>query len=406
MVEPAVILEPLKGRIITKPADGDYMDFVQIQTFLFQKLSKRREFALVGRPVSVEDIHWVGGSWEFGKKFNSGDYSGATDNLSGVLSKKILKFILSFCSPKFVERCLATFCNAKIDYSRIGMTERDTPWANYYPENWRCNDLGVVEQANGQLMGHILSFPILCIANYISFRYVYWQLEKPAPNVLVNGDDILFCATDEEYSEWNRVVREIGFFPSLGKNLFQADIAQINSVLFCIRYDEIEMFRPFIRSINNVPYVNFGVLTGRGKGKENPFEKKSLTECERELDEFGPEIMSYHANMDTLNYAKTFCNPEVLKSIFHKHRPMMSAFLKELENFPRRFAESMFGRDYHVPSAVVGGHLLPGNSFSQYSCAIGGDLTDNLRKNLRTLKRFPMFFEPETLDKLTEIRLA
>jgi len=127
-------------------------------------------------------------------------------------------------------------------------------------------------------MGHVLSFPILCIANYIAFRYAF-RFQSKTPNVKVNGDDILFCTYPEQYKTWLSTIPKFGFIPSVGKNLFSSRVAQINSVLFRVSKfnlgtiscskssDKLEIIRELICKVEPVPYCNFGILTQRGKGK-------------------------------------------------------------------------------------------------------------------------------------------
>jgi len=121
-------------------------------------------------------------------------------------------------------------------------------------------------------MGHVLSFPILCLANYLIFRFSFESRNRRVPRVLVNGDDILFHAFPNEYKDWCDDVRKVGFLPSVGKNLFQSDIAQINSVLFRTKWNFSEPFKPYLREVKAVPYLSMGLITGRGKGKSSRAE--------------------------------------------------------------------------------------------------------------------------------------
>jgi hypothetical protein len=407
---PCVILEPLKGRIITKPSDGDYLDYVEIQNHLWKTLQKRREFQLIGRPVEDTDIYHVAGSWEIGKGFNSGDFSGATDNLSGHLSNQILRFILSYCGEEFKNKCLESFCNAKIDYRNNPMNEQDSPWLEFY-DHFRCTDQNLQRQTNGQLMGHILSFPILCIANYIMFRYTYWKMEREAPNVLINGDDILFCATKEEYEEWKVQTNKVGLVPSLGKNLFQTDIAQINSVLFDIRFatlaatsskfNKLELedadFKPFVRDIRPVPFVNFGVLTGRGKGKEDPFERVSMSECTRELDEIRPELISLHSVMKLWDYTDKYFDRSIIKQVFYKHRPITRKILQEVESWNPLVVARLYKKSGSVDR-------LPGNSTSVFRSVNAGEWEFKPRVAVREFNSFPLMFDERTLTIVERVK--
>jgi hypothetical protein len=118
-VQPCVILEPLKGRMITKPSSGDYLGMNRIQKFLWKRLQHHREFELTGRPVDDDDIWYVAKSWKFGFGFDSGDFSQATDNLSSELSELILDFLFEKfdSSSEFMKGVKETFLNSEIDYS-------------------------------------------------------------------------------------------------------------------------------------------------------------------------------------------------------------------------------------------------------------------------------------------------
>lgn len=393
---PCVILEPLKGRIITKPSDGEYLDFGDIQDWLWKKIQKHREFELVSRPVSVEDIYYVAGSWKYGYGFNSGDFSGATDNLAGRISKILLRLVLSKCSQDFVDNAVQSFCHSKLDYRNNPMNPGDSPWLEFY-NHFGCTEQGLVEQCNGQLMGHILSFPILCLANYIIFKYTYFKMDREAPRVLINGDDILFCCTKEEYKEWCHYTREVGLIPSLGKNLFQTDIAQINSVLFDVRFsDQLGVGNEFIRDIRPVPFVNFGVLTGRGKGKENPFDRKSILESQRELDEVQPEVESLHSVMRLWNYTDDWIERDSLKSVFYKHRPKTRALLKELENWNEKVVAILFKKSGFSDR-------FPGNSSAVFRSQ-GGETSFQPHSAVRQFQKYPLMFDERTVEIVERTR--
>jgi hypothetical protein len=396
---PVVILEPLKGRIITKPSDGDYLNLGDLQKFLWDKLSKHREFELMGRPVSELDIVRITKDWSMGKGFVSGDFSGATDNLAGEISALILNHITSRCGSLFRKDVLESFCKAKLDYRTEPLMDSDSPWVEYY-QKWDCVEQGIVTQKNGQLMGHVLSFPILCLANYITFKYSFWKDGEDAPSVLINGDDILFCTDKPAYERWMATVNSVGLIPSLGKNLFQADIAQINSVLFAIRYGEVspvvltddglaytraeQVNKTFVRSVESVPYVNMGVLTGRGKGKENPFDRSSLSECERDLDQFEPEVTNLHSNFRLFDYTDLVYDRETLKSIYYRHRPIMSRMLKELESWEEGVVRCLFKKKNDTAT-------FPGNSTAAFR-QIGGDVVFEPYAVIREFQKYPYMF--------------
>jgi len=67
------------------------------------------------------------------------------------------------------------------------------------------------EQVGGQLMGSLLSFPLLCLQNYIAFRWVF----PASVPVKINGDDIVFRSTLDQFDRWSAVVGQLGLRLSL-----------------------------------------------------------------------------------------------------------------------------------------------------------------------------------------------
>jgi len=409
VVQPAVILEPLKGRIITKPSLGAYLGMNPIQKHFWSKLKKIREFSLIGRPVEEVDVAWMATSWKEGYKFNSGDYSGATDNLKSALSKLILRFLLPNMSLDDYLHIENSFCNATIDYSKPPIRSKDSPWGELY-RNWRSVNLGSIEQRNGQLMGHVLSFPILCISNYLLFRLAHqkynefrqdevlyrdpldWSSQdfayNPAdfefeeiPNVLVNGDDILFACSPGFYGIWNEQVKDYGFYPSLGKNLYSSEICQINSELFkmpfrkvpnrvvpeklderffrvsdkerqkypsagshLVQYgeeevwlgdvDEADRFKTIPAPPVRIPYLSMGLICGRGKGKtfidgeEQLCFRVSIDKAMRECDNLVKELPSYQSNMEILASIPSY--KEKSQELFMLKRPILLSLCAKL----------------------------------------------------------------------------
>jgi hypothetical protein len=92
-------------------------------------------------------------------------------------------------------------------------------------------------------MGSFLSFPILNIINLaVNLSFLEWQgaTERCGSDwkqwpIFVNGDDVLFCWTDEEClgDPWTDFVRlYAGFEKSVGKNFTSRRFCTINSTLF------------------------------------------------------------------------------------------------------------------------------------------------------------------------------
>jgi hypothetical protein len=324
LVEPCTVLEPLKARIITKPSPGAYVYFTNCQEFLWKKLKMIREFELIGRPVEDLDIHYILKSYNpnsIHNKIISGDFSGATNKCSSEISNIILGFLFQEFSVREYERLQGTFSSSHIQYS--GEIPKGL-WSDFsYQSFWSPYGAISVHQKNGQLMGHVISFIVLCLANYLSFLYSCFLAKVRVPNVLINGDDILFVSPNSNhYENWCSFNISIGFIPSLGKNLSSRNFAQINSVLYRINYFELNSLR-YVRSVNSVPYLNFGILTGRGKGKSSDFTNDScnLDEVEGFNNLAGKIFPSLEQDLDAISgFWGGFWDFKYVRDMFFEYR--------------------------------------------------------------------------------------
>jgi len=277
--QPYCIIEPMKIRIITKPSTFQHFGVKSVQKAMWRHLfgHKSNIFSLIGSTVDECQIAEILAAWRPGRKFCSGDYSGATDNLKGAVTERITKVILGGADPITYQWCWRTLAPSIIKYSRCH------PKYGNILDNWnyQYESLGEQEQRNGQLMGSILSFVILCVANlaaYVhsleTFHNRQFRVEDLVGEyaVKVNGDDILFCSEESFYNHWRQVIQLFGFEPSIGKNLFSDEILQINSALFMPKYMDVDKdiqhrVLPSKRCIGAywVPYVNYGLVTTRKK---------------------------------------------------------------------------------------------------------------------------------------------
>jgi len=145
-----------------------------------------------------------------GEVFVSGDYESATDNLSLAVTLRILHRILSHARevPASVRALAMTSLQSEIEYRDLGGLR--------------------VAQARGQLMGNFLSFPLLCLHNYLAFR---WSVPRDVP-LRINGDDIVFRSTVDEYERWKKNVGAAGLTLSAGKTLVHGRVFSLNSAFF------------------------------------------------------------------------------------------------------------------------------------------------------------------------------
>lgn len=177
-----------------------------LHTLLYDQLA-RRDWLLRGDAVASRFGPFTRRA---GEVFVSGDYEGATDNLSNQVYHALL--------------------------SAIGCTSRQIPASIWELAHKRANselfmpgDKTTTTQRRGQLMGTFLSFPFLCLANYMTFK---WALPRPDIPVRINGDDIVFRATPEERDRWMARVKGAGLLLSRGKTLVDERFFTLNSTLF------------------------------------------------------------------------------------------------------------------------------------------------------------------------------
>lgn len=281
------IAEPLKFRKITKGEAGPYWIARKFQKSMWNYLQtlgnrngKADQFAPTGRPLELSDIHFLDSRRQALEehlrlklpevldikfdKWVSGDYSAATDLVDMRVTLKVFE---TFADKFDIDEETRDLCRKVIGPQMI----------NYPPHT----GIEPFVQRNGQLMGSVLSFPILCIINLMSYwasleeyisekvnskrtsveeRYRFYYSLSKLP-VLVNGDDILFPANDEFYEYWKKWTKKVGFQLSLGKNYISSQYLTVNSKLFRIT-------RPnhgATTKIVEIPYYNVGLCTGQSK---------------------------------------------------------------------------------------------------------------------------------------------
>lgn len=163
----------------------------------------------------------------------SGDYKSATDNLPLEVAEEILRVALRRASR--VPEGIADFATRILRPIFLFGGEQ-------------------VEVSSGQQMGSLLSFPLLCVQNYIAFRWAQAQhfgaVIKEMP-VLINGDDILFQTRDPTFfGTWVEVVGAVGLEVERTKTSVSGDFGSLNSTL--VRWKS-----GFLRV---VPTLRFGLL--------------------------------------------------------------------------------------------------------------------------------------------------
>nr|UUW21013.1 MAG: putative RNA-dependent RNA polymerase [Xiaogan botourmia-like virus 4] len=173
-----------------------------------------------------------------GEVFVSGDYESATDNLNIHVQRHILDCVL--------RRCTRVPLPVRVEAANLLDCVLDGP-------------LGVTSVRRGQLMGNYLSFPLLCLANYLAFK---WFVPRPVP-VKINGDDIVFRSTPQEFDQWSNGVRSCGLTLSKGKTAVSPRWFSLNSTFFALKGSKVKLC-PVIRSTCFFPRLpRFESLQGR-----------------------------------------------------------------------------------------------------------------------------------------------
>jgi hypothetical protein len=222
VVEAVAIPEPLKVRMITK-AEAETKVLQPFQRALFQYLKSKPQFVLthgVSWGTNEEfdkklewilriesEIKAILGRRQVGDLWLSGDYSAATDNFPLSVTNSLVEGILSQISH---------------EPTRAWVRYEVSPHIIRYPN-------GVTgTQTSGQLMGSLISFPLLCFLNDFIIRESGFEEGK----YLINGDDVVALGSSEKIKTWRANAPQVGLDLSIGKNFIDPDFCCVNSQLF------------------------------------------------------------------------------------------------------------------------------------------------------------------------------
>lgn len=355
-VRPYGVFEPMKIRPITRPSIRQHFGLRGLQKQLLRFLNRFECFKITGdsnkdhlnshvnRVVMTtsytETLQMGNGDENDYVSSNridlpwiiSGDYSAATDCLKRAVTEAIWNVIGRTIPWWMYQKGLDSLTKNNILFDEKAYPKPTGLYKNIQFETMESSPL---PQTNGQLMGNILSFPILCIANYAAYHLSIERLRGEQIRVCsvmsehpvqINGDDILFRSNEEHYPLWRSTVADFGFKLSLGKNFCHESMFQINSQLFRISHD---IFGELCGS-ERVPYFNFGQLTGRKKGMDSQqcLQGKSFEESLNELPSLGSSFTEIRNSIE-------FC----------KSRSLRDAGEVLLEKWYTRRYESVLNKD-------------------------------------------------------------
>lgn len=198
-----VVSDSGKDRIVTVASALQHA-LLPLHLCLYAHLSKK-SWLLRGdaKPNKFKDFTVTSG-----EIFVSGDYESATDNFVTEHSLSILAMVLDRCAhvpPGVRAMALGHISSNTLVYEQISVVQR-----------------------SGQLMGDYLSFPLLCLLNYLAFKYA---VPREVP-LRINGDDIVFRCTRQEFDTWSETVTSAGLTLSKGKTLVHRVFFSLNSTFF------------------------------------------------------------------------------------------------------------------------------------------------------------------------------
>lgn len=253
------IVEPLKVRTITVGTAENFF-LKPLQKSLLSALKPYTQFKPCFTPDYQDQIDLLSqkeGYWL------SGDYTSATDGLHQDLFHAGLSSLEEYLPENF-----------------WGLVKREMePHFCVYPESSKVEP---VWQTNGQLMGSLLSFPLLCLANAFTLSKTMSLPISQIP-ALFHGDDLLARVTPEQYQRWKDFCPTIGLSLSIGKNYFSSKWGSIDSQVF---YETKKLGTGKFGALSSKALTSIPTLISRGvpKGLIVSLFKKELSLTPRSLD--------------------------------------------------------------------------------------------------------------------------
>lgn len=300
---PLGLAEALKARVITKGPPAHYFILKPLQRFLWKTLFQHESgvFKLIGKPVDANIVSESIGENRDDEEFLSVDYSDATNGIRAWVSECIMDEISNALNLTSDER---TACIESLTQHVLELKLETKNGKKLFPlnklkqlqEQFKIDiDSESIQlpQKEGQLMGSIISFPILCIANAAILRWTrevdtYRDLDLSRSKILVNGDDGLLRTTKRGKQVWELIASELGLKPSVGKVYYSKEFLNINSALF-IKIEPIvqkenypkwnsymKKFKPKITFLKEVNYPNMGIIKGYKRSTKGGTDKISL----------------------------------------------------------------------------------------------------------------------------------
>jgi hypothetical protein len=242
-VIPVALPEPLKIRVITKGPPLTYFVLKPLQKKMLDIIQRCRVFQLTGKPVTEQIVQESMRSLQPGEKFKSGDYKAATNNLKSWTSERAARRISLHLklSPELTELFVRSLTGHILPNGR--------------------------KQRNGQLMGSVTSFPILCIINAALTRWAMEigenrSLKLDRLRLLINGDDVVFPINKIGEEAWKSITSAAGLEESVGKSFYSEYFLTINSREYLVH--DISLGNKV--ELREIKHMNMGLLSGMERG--------------------------------------------------------------------------------------------------------------------------------------------
>jgi len=297
-VECVALAEPLKVRVISKGPYVLYATLKPIQKWLWKTLRKNTIFKLIGQMVTPEIINSTLGIIKDDIEVVSGDYAAATDNLKSWVSETLLDQLIVELEYSMSVNDLTQLPDNFLVHLKQMMLKALTKHIFTMPEKQGSKKKVQRPQCNGQLMGSIISFPFLCIANAALCRYSmelangcrYRLTDRPYLNsgkhcpLLINGDDCVFTGVIGRIRPyWENITAIAGLESSVGKTYFSQSFCTINSQIFEFSY-ETNIWLPR-------KAINLGLILGLSKSGEANTEPHLMGARCRDLKRTCPDSL-------------------------------------------------------------------------------------------------------------------
>jgi len=253
------LAEGNKARVISTHNPFRQTVLRSIWKFIHTRMRSLKTFKLIGTIITEEEIlNALGSNLAEHEIFLSGDYRDATNEIYSFVSEIIADETAIVLKLKEEEKQL--------------MIEALTKHRIQNPDNKK----EFKEQQNSQLMGSIMSFIFLCIANAAGSRWSA-ELAENKPLTLdqlrgtINGDDVAIKSDKSIYNFWKKITKHFGLYESIGKTFTSKCFVEMNSATF--QYDpestkEIEIINKKGEiSLRRCPYtqtkyINQGLIRG------------------------------------------------------------------------------------------------------------------------------------------------